>query len=821
MAVNLFPILISEIVIISILAFLISKINKDDNGTPNSSNNQTRFNYNTNTIERQIDTFITNLAKKGLNNKLSEDEVKAIFLRELALLNSDPNTKKILLDFLTQYYQPNINNKLLQLENQIKEHELKEHAIIKELQLLKTKLNEENNADELGSNADALGINLAELENPEEENNTSGVTASRAAASGAPLPAATASGTPLPAATASGAPLPAATASGVTASRAAASGTPLPAATASGAPLPAATASGTPLPAATASGAPLPAATASGAPLPAAVNPPPAPLTSAASEASQVAEKVEEAVRGLEHEHSRTNENIKTLHSMQGGTNEENPLIEKSLQLQQSRLQNIEDLTRTVKAIPAPPQSTVIKLSDKDSEPSIPPSQINITVLKTANEEKDKETISKLFNYLIIELNKGLKPDKQFPSFQISDITTENNQIKFDNFINKLNNYVLINLDNIESLINKDDLNFKPIYPFVLLSKNNQTNNEKLTTIFNNISKYYTPIAILQKRQSEYTFLNRTNIETFYINADSKTLNYDKIRSDLLNNTGNNENIIIIFTIKFDIIELIPIPTNSLSNSRKGEIPNLTLRDNKITIKEDSPPTYINYNNQIYLIKPKNTKKKTEDSIFRANLLSTFQKDKLTGTLAGGSTQNENHSIINHNLMKGGKINLETKITSLTEFVKTNYYKDEKDDKLMDFYSESINYPSKNKDKIDLINKTNLLNELFSNSIFLLILIKIIRIILYNKFIGKYSLNKILIIDLLISFICLIIFYSIVDNEIIEYILADIFTSFVLIVLFNIINEKYNLLKSNILKNNLQKQIIITLILLIPYNYII
>ncbi len=781
MAVNLFPILISEIVIISILAFLISKINKDDNGTPNSSNNQTRFNYNTNTIERQIDTFITNLAKKGLNNKLSEDEVKAIFLRELALLNSDPNTKKILLDFLTQYYQPNINNKLLQLENQIKEHELKEHAIIKELQLLKTKLNEENNADELGSNADALGINLAELENPEEENNTSGVTASRAAASG----------------------------------------TPLPAATASGAPLPAATASGTPLPAATASGAPLPAATASGAPLPAAVNPPPAPLTSAASEASQVAEKVEEAVRGLEHEHSRTNENIKTLHSMQGGTNEENPLIEKSLQLQQSRLQNIEDLTRTVKAIPAPPQSTVIKLSDKDSEPSIPPSQINITVLKTANEEKDKETISKLFNYLIIELNKGLKPDKQFPSFQISDITTENNQIKFDNFINKLNNYVLINLDNIESLINKDDLNFKPIYPFVLLSKNNQTNNEKLTTIFNNISKYYTPIAILQKRQSEYTFLNRTNIETFYINADSKTLNYDKIRSDLLNNTGNNENIIIIFTIKFDIIELIPIPTNSLSNSRKGEIPNLTLRDNKITIKEDSPPTYINYNNQIYLIKPKNTKKKTEDSIFRANLLSTFQKDKLTGTLAGGSTQNENHSIINHNLMKGGKINLETKITSLTEFVKTNYYKDEKDDKLMDFYSESINYPSKNKDKIDLINKTNLLNELFSNSIFLLILIKIIRIILYNKFIGKYSLNKILIIDLLISFICLIIFYSIVDNEIIEYILADIFTSFVLIVLFNIINEKYNLLKSNILKNNLQKQIIITLILLIPYNYII
>ncbi len=771
MAVNLFPILISEIVIISILAFLISKINKDDNGTPNSSNNQTRFNYNTNTIERQIDTFITNLAKKGLNNKLSEDEVKAIFLRELALLNSDPNTKKILLDFLTQYYQPNINNKLLQLENQIKEHELKEHAIIKELQLLKTKLNEENNADELGSNADALGINLAELENPEEENNTSGVTASRAAASGAPLPAATASGTPLPAATASG--------------------------------------------------APLPAATASGAPLPAAVNPPPAPLTSAASEASQVAEKVEEAVRGLEHEHSRTNENIKTLHSMQGGTNEENPLIEKSLQLQQSRLQNIEDLTRTVKAIPAPPQSTVIKLSDKDSEPSIPPSQINITVLKTANEEKDKETISKLFNYLIIELNKGLKPDKQFPSFQISDITTENNQIKFDNFINKLNNYVLINLDNIESLINKDDLNFKPIYPFVLLSKNNQTNNEKLTTIFNNISKYYTPIAILQKRQSEYTFLNRTNIETFYINADSKTLNYDKIRSDLLNNTGNNENIIIIFTIKFDIIELIPIPTNSLSNSRKGEIPNLTLRDNKITIKEDSPPTYINYNNQIYLIKPKNTKKKTEDSIFRANLLSTFQKDKLTGTLAGGSTQNENHSIINHNLMKGGKINLETKITSLTEFVKTNYYKDEKDDKLMDFYSESINYPSKNKDKIDLINKTNLLNELFSNSIFLLILIKIIRIILYNKFIGKYSLNKILIIDLLISFICLIIFYSIVDNEIIEYILADIFTSFVLIVLFNIINEKYNLLKSNILKNNLQKQIIITLILLIPYNYII
>ncbi len=435
--------------------------------------------------------------------------------------------------------------------------------------------------------------------------------------------------------------------------------------------------------------------------------------------------------------------------------------------------------------------------------------ELSINILDISNLEQIKTQLVKFFTEFIIELNLGLE-DK------INLITKDDFKLQNTNFIDLskilkiFDNYLITNPDENNLLINRETEGFNAIYPFALLTSNekNLETALEMSNKFRLISKYYSPFIILQKRGAEYHCLNRENIHEFYrINNTSRQLDYNKINDEIT----NNQILMMILILKFDLVELskIKIP----SNQKMPETRLLKIKDYQKPKPSEIPlNTLIQYGGDYFTVNNKiPINISIQDRIFKGSILNQFKNEFIKNISLINSSQNTSKLPLTTSNMIGGAIKLSDKIDPLFNFTKNINV--EKDDLFINIHKTHTDS--------DNINKESIIQEILNNEIFLVLIIKLLRIIIYTKSLKTNSFNKTILIDLFISFMTILLLSFIVNKEIVEYILADIFTSFILIFLINIIYEKYKIEEEDISKKNSQRKFLIFILLIIPYNNII
>jgi hypothetical protein len=212
----------------------------------------------------------------------------------------------------------------------------------------------------------------------------------------------------------------------------------------------------------------------------------------------------------------------------------------------------------------------------------------------------------------------------------------------------------------------------------------------------------------------------------------------------------------------------------------------------------------------------------------KSNNLATCQEElktkflilkTLNDNIQNLNTENAQHSVNIKNYTQV-ILNLKSKITSTKQ--KGGFYNPHsKYQKIQDIHNSHSEY-QKIQDTYNSESQEIQKQQILLNPITIIILLKIIRITLYFKCLdNKNSLNKTIIIDLVISFILILSLSLFVDNDHIEYILADVFTSFIFITIINLLLFQEKSDQDDYYKQkNIQKSII-SLLILLPYNNII
>lgn len=394
------------------------------------------------------------------------------------------------------------------------------------------------------------------------------------------------------------------------------------------------------------------------------------------------------------------------------------------------------------------------------------------TALKNANETTRQQEIAQAEKEKSIITSSNINPKYaknkilEVLNSVLSDLTSgketqlkENNitdTLDIQNIIeeNKLNNLIKINYEYNFDLAKSDK--FGPLIPFIALTTDFYKSYEKL-------KEFYSPYKLIIKN-SDCTIIDFTN-----------NTKQTKIKA--------SEIFLLVLRVNITVYEANQLGRNEI----KKNVDEKFTFDNTIYLPNqqfENSDVFKN-NNNLYKIS------NHINNIINNELL---QIDNDTNPQSGGYTTETNYLLENNYELK-------------PEFIDTYTGGNDID---IDTYSnetKDINYAKTTVVKPPLDKKL-----LLFSPIILLILLKAIRIYIYTKY---SNINKAIIIDLMICFGSVLILSFIVNSNVLEFLLYDIFISFLLISLINLIFIQKN--KDMDIKTRNKYKIIIIILLLIPY----
>lgn len=420
-----------------------------------------------------------------------------------------------------------------------------------------------------------------------------------------------------------------------------------------------------------------------------------------------------------------------------------------------------------------------------------------LSILKLNDIQHSKANIKFFFEGLqkIIEIGVGKKSDIDSEKFIQSSADNININIPKYVYNNQLSNLILYKFDQLNEIIDDKTTN-KYLYPLLILSKNNFEKTYDL------VKNYYQPTLLLYHKANAIVNVDDTN-------------EIDKIISDS-NKRVNIE--LIVFIIKNEIIELEEIKNNDSAEELqmitdiKDIVPDKvyvdTIAYNPLDIKYKSS---VDDNKRHFVL----TGKKYDNSQVSATTKETANKIQ---NQSGGSLKKNKK---NH---KGG-----FKVDDLNTAVIDDTFNIDDIDNYSLFDHQVSKHIDEGFEQPEIVEtyQTNHgdIQKLTINPIFIILIVKIIRFINYIVYISKNenieNINKALIFDVVISFVLIFLLSFILDSSTIELLLSDIFMSFIILTMINLVflNKVSN--TDNLDKvNNIKRKLIIisiTIVIIAPF----